>query len=92
VADYDELMRHPQVSASTMIVSMSHPSIGTVRAPGLPINNIESNARGHATAPEFGEHAGETLRRFGLSEDEINALSALIDGSRRPSAKQFRNS
>jgi crotonobetainyl-CoA:carnitine CoA-transferase CaiB-like acyl-CoA transferase len=74
VADYDGLMRHPQVSASAMIVSMSHPSVGTIRVPGFPINSVESNAREHAAAPGVGEHTDETLRRFGLSDREIDAL------------------
>lgn len=75
VADYEDLMRHPQVSASAMIVSLSHPSMGTIRVPGFPINSIESNAQEHATAPGLGEHTDETLRRFGLSEQEIDALA-----------------
>jgi crotonobetainyl-CoA:carnitine CoA-transferase CaiB-like acyl-CoA transferase len=74
VANYEDLMLHPQVSANGMIVSMPHPSLGTIRVPGFPINSIESNAREHATAPGLGEHTDETLRRFGLSEAEIDAL------------------
>jgi crotonobetainyl-CoA:carnitine CoA-transferase CaiB-like acyl-CoA transferase len=86
VASYEDLMRHPQVAAASMIVSMSHPALGTIRVPGFPINSAECNAREHVTAPGLGEHTDETLRRFGLSESEIDAplRSPLTAAARAP--------
>jgi crotonobetainyl-CoA:carnitine CoA-transferase CaiB-like acyl-CoA transferase len=74
VANYGDLERHPQVAASSMIVSMTDPLLGTIRVPGFPINSIESNARQHSVAPSLGEHSYQILRRFGFDEEEIATI------------------
>jgi len=74
VANYDDLLQHPQLRANGMIVSMAHPELGTVRMPGFPINSFETNRVGHSYAPALGEHSTMILSEFGFSEDEIRVL------------------
>lgn len=74
VATYADLERHPQVAANAMFTAVEHPTLGTIRMPGFPINSVESNALPHAPAPALGEHSREVLGRFGFDEPEIERL------------------
>ena len=71
VNSYADVEQHPQVLANAMITEMEHPTHGTIRTPGFPINSVEENARPHAPAPARGEHSREVLSRFGFRSDEI---------------------
>lgn len=77
VADYTDLVRHPQVVANAMIAEMAHQVAGVVRAPGLPINSRESNGLPHAASPSIGQHSCEILRAHGYSPREIDELVAV---------------
>ncbi|OYD84778.1 CaiB/BaiF CoA transferase family protein [Azospirillum brasilense] len=85
VADYADLVGHPQVAANAMIAGMSHPALGTIQVPGFPINSRESNAVPHAPAPALGEHSVAILASFGFSR---GAIAELVDrkviGARHP--------
>jgi Predicted acyl-CoA transferases/carnitine dehydratase len=74
VADYADLVEHPQVAANAMIAGMSHPTFGTIRVPGFPINSREANAEPHTPAPAPGEHSAAILASYGFSEGEIADL------------------
>ena len=85
VADYADLVGHPQVAANAMIAGMSHPAFGTIRVPGFPINSRESNAVPHAPAPALGEHSADILASFGFSRGAIaELLDRKVIGSRHP--------
>lgn len=85
VADYADLVGHPQVAANGMIAGMSHPALGTIRVPGFPINSRESNAVQHAPAPALGEHSADILASFGFSRGAIaELLDRKVIGSQYP--------
>ncbi|WP_454019883.1 CaiB/BaiF CoA transferase family protein [Azospirillum sp. Marseille-Q6669] len=85
VADYTDLVGHPQVAANAMIAGMSHPALGTIQVPGFPINSRESNAVPHAPAPALGEHSADILASFGFSRGAIaELLDRKVIGSRHP--------
>jgi crotonobetainyl-CoA:carnitine CoA-transferase CaiB-like acyl-CoA transferase len=74
VASYADVERHPQVDANAMIAQMVHPTLGTIRTPGFPINSVECNALPHAPAPSRGQHTREVLAQCGFGDDAITRL------------------
>jgi len=76
VATYADVERHPQVATSGMIAQLSHPTLGTIRTPGFPINSVESNAVPHAPAPSCGQHTHEVLAQCGFGDGDIAQLIA----------------
>jgi crotonobetainyl-CoA:carnitine CoA-transferase CaiB-like acyl-CoA transferase len=74
VADYDDLMRHPQLLANGMLSGVDHPAFGKIRMPGFPINSAEMAATDHSPAPSLGQHSREVLESFGYTKREIEAL------------------
>ena len=74
VANYSDVASHPQVISNGMIAQMEHPSLGTIRTPGFPINSAEANALPHVPAPCRGEHSRQILAQSGYSEEEIEHL------------------
>lgn len=74
VADYDDLMQHPQIKANGMILDVDHPALGKIRMPGFPIDSIEMAATPHQPAPGLGEHSRTILCSFGYTNREIDAL------------------
>ena len=65
---------HPQVEARDMLVSMEHPTIGTVQQVGFPIKMHGTPASLHRPPPLLGEHTGEVLAEAGFSTHEIATL------------------
>ena len=76
VASYEDVARHPQVAANRMIAQLRHPSLGTLRMPGFPINSTQENTRVSTPAPACGEHTRAVLLAMGYADDEVAALSA----------------
>lgn len=74
VANYADVERHPQVAANAMIATMQHPTLGTIRTPGFPINSAETNSVPHAPAPSRGQHSRDVLAELGFSVEQINRL------------------
>lgn len=74
VANYDDLLRHPQIHANGMMLTLDHPTIGSVRTPGFPINSLEMRGAGHVHAPSLGEHSRMILQSSGFRKDEIDEL------------------
>lgn len=75
VAGYEEVVRHPQVEANGMLVGLAHPTLGTVRMPGFPVDSARANALGHRPAPSCGQHTRQVLRELGLGDAQIAALA-----------------
>lgn len=76
VADYSDLMKHPQIASNGMLIELNHPAQGVVRVPGFPINSSQAAQTPYAPAPQNGEHSRSVLRDFAFSEAEIAALLA----------------
>lgn len=71
---YPELAAHPQVRASGMIATVSHPVQGTHRVPGIPHRLAATPASVRRPPPLPGEHTEEVLSEAGFSAPEIAAL------------------
>lgn len=76
VSSYDDLVAHPQVIANGILAEIEHPTHGTIRAPGFPVNSKESNASGHRPAPRCGQDTRQVLKEAGYSDTEIDELVA----------------
>ncbi|MGO7733455.1 CoA transferase [Rhizobium leguminosarum] len=74
VANYEDLMKHPQLNANGMIQDLIHPELGTIRVPGFPIDSREMAAIPQVSAPGLGEHSREILSSFGFTVREIDQL------------------
>lgn len=70
----EESLTHPHVLARQMVVSMDHPTAGTVRALGNPIKMSRTPATVRKAAPSLGEDTTEILHGLGYSENEISEL------------------
>jgi formyl-CoA transferase len=67
--DVDDLRRRE------MLAEYEHPSLGLVRAVGLPLR-VGRFAPAYRPGPRFGEGQHEVLAEVGYSPDEIDALAA----------------
>jgi crotonobetainyl-CoA:carnitine CoA-transferase CaiB-like acyl-CoA transferase len=72
----DQVIRHPQVLAGSVLMESDHPVVGRIR-------QTRAAARFSATptglrfgAPRLGEHNAEILGELGLSQAEIAALES----------------
>ena len=74
VASYADVEQHVQVQANGMIAALAHPSLGTIRTPGFPVNSAECNAVPHAPAPSCGQHTREVLAQCGFDDAAIQGL------------------
>ncbi len=73
---YPELVAHPQVAASEMILEFSHPALGSARVPGIPHRLQQTPGTLRLPPPLPGEHTVEVLRTAGFSPGEIDRLAA----------------
>ncbi len=76
IADYDEVVRSPQIAHSGVFVEMPHPAAGTVRMPGFAVGDRHAQARVRRPPPRIGEHAREILAEHGYAKADIDALLA----------------
>jgi crotonobetainyl-CoA:carnitine CoA-transferase CaiB-like acyl-CoA transferase len=76
IADYDEVLRSPQLAHNGVIVEMQHPTAGTVRMPGFAVGDRNAQSRVRRPPPRIGEHAREVLTAYGFPQSEIDALIA----------------
>lgn len=76
VADYEDLLTHPQLRANGTMTSVDVPGHGPLRMPGFPINSRQENATPHRPAPSLGQHTREVLRACAVDDTEIDALIA----------------
>jgi crotonobetainyl-CoA:carnitine CoA-transferase CaiB-like acyl-CoA transferase len=71
VADYSDLLKHPQLAENGMLASIEHPRHGTLSVPGFPVNSAEAARQPYKPAPDKGEHSRELLAEMGFSELEV---------------------
>jgi len=76
VNDYPQLVQHPAVRATGMIVEQDHPRAGRFTTMASPVKLEKTPATIRTGAPALGEHSREVLREAGLTPAEIDALAA----------------
>lgn len=74
VADYNDLLRNPQLDHLGMIAEARHAAGGTFRMPAFPINSAEQSPAKAASLPDLGEHTREILEESGYSAGQIDAF------------------
>lgn len=74
VASYEDLVQHPQVKANRMIAEVEHPTLGTIRMPGFPINSAMENMEPSRVAPQCGQDTRSVLQALGYTSADIEAL------------------
>ncbi|AYF86866.1 CoA transferase [Pseudomonas sp. JS3066] len=76
VADYSDLLEHPQLASNGMLATIEHPRHGELRVPGFPVNSAEAAQQPYRPAPDKGEHSRELLVEMGFSELEVEEVTA----------------
>ena len=76
INDYAQLVRHPAVLATGLIVEQEHPRAGrfTTMATAVKLEKTPGTIR--TGAPALGEHSREILGEAGLTAAELDALAA----------------
>jgi crotonobetainyl-CoA:carnitine CoA-transferase CaiB-like acyl-CoA transferase len=72
----NQVLEHPQVSASGAIMEYEHPAAGRLRQSRAPARFDASPAVIRRGAPGLGEHTSEVLSEIGVSPAEIRELEA----------------
>jgi formyl-CoA transferase len=62
------------VQARELVVEVTHPTLGRMRALGSPIKMSATPPDARRRAPLLGEHSEEVLREAGFSDTEIAAF------------------
>jgi crotonobetainyl-CoA:carnitine CoA-transferase CaiB-like acyl-CoA transferase len=70
----DQVIRHPQVLASGILMESEHPAVGHIRQTRPAARFSETSPELRRGAPRLGEHSAEVLAELGLSRNEIDAL------------------
>ena len=70
----DAALAHPQVEYRDMVLSVEHPTEGTVRMVGSPIKLSGHTPAPSTAPPTLGEHTDEVLAELGFSRIDIRAL------------------
>ncbi|HZE35698.1 MAG TPA: CoA transferase [Candidatus Eisenbacteria bacterium] len=76
VNDYTQLVRHPAVLATSMIVEQEHPRAGRITTMATPVKLEKTQGTIRTGAPALGEHSRDILRETGLTTAEIDLLAA----------------
>ena len=69
-----EVIEHPQVLASEILLESDHPVAGRLRQTRAAARYSATPPELRRGAPQLGEHGDEILRELGLSRDEIGNL------------------
>lgn len=69
-----EMIHHPQVVASDLIIETDHPRAGRLRQTRPAPRFSKSTPEIRRGAPGYGEHNEEILTEIGLSQDDLAAL------------------
>ena len=72
----DEVIKHPQVLASNILMETAHPVVGRLRQTRPAARFAKTPPEYRRGAPLLGEHTSEVLGELGLSRQDIDALRA----------------
>ncbi len=73
-----DALNDPQTAARDMIMTLQHTSLGEIKVPGIPIKLSDTPGSGRRAPPLLGQHQAEVLKEFGLSAQEIEAVTPEI--------------
>ncbi|HTY77755.1 MAG TPA: CoA transferase [Candidatus Bathyarchaeia archaeon] len=76
VNDYAQVVRHPAVMATGMIVQQDHPRAGRFTTMASPVKLEKTPGTIRTGAPALGEHSRDVLQESGFTAAEIEALAA----------------
>ncbi|MEM8699422.1 MAG: CoA transferase [Pseudomonadota bacterium] len=76
VLDILEMQQDPQARARGMVTTVTHPKAGEIQTLGCPVKFTAASETPHRPAPLLGEHSREVLADLGLSDGEIDRMSA----------------
>ncbi len=74
VLDLEEALRDPHNLAREMVVEVEHPTLGTIKHPGIGTKLSETPGKVRTTAPVAGQHTDEVLETLGLDAGAIAKL------------------
>lgn len=69
-----EHLRHPQLDANAMVVSVEDPELGSTRQIGVPIQLEATPGRLRGPRPTPGQHTREVLEELGYGPDVVDEL------------------
>ena len=75
INSYAEVFADPQIVARDMVVTVDHPTLGTMRTLGSPIKLSATPPEVRRRAPHLGEHTKDVLREAGFDDARIAALA-----------------
>jgi crotonobetainyl-CoA:carnitine CoA-transferase CaiB-like acyl-CoA transferase len=76
VNSLEDLIDDPHLKATGFWQELEHPTEGTLRLPGIPVNFSETPGSIRRHPPRHGEHSVEVLEELGFSSAEIAAMKA----------------
>jgi formyl-CoA transferase len=74
INSYAEALTDPHALARRMIVDLTHPGAGAIKALGIPVKLSETPGAVDRAAPLLGEHTSEILTELGFTNAEQRAL------------------
>ncbi|WNS76167.1 CaiB/BaiF CoA-transferase family protein [Bacillus sp. DTU_2020_1000418_1_SI_GHA_SEK_038] len=75
VLTFSESVRHPQIKARNLVVSVPKPEGGTQKQIAFPIKFSTQPAEYRFTGTQTGTHSEDILKEAGFDQETINALS-----------------
>ena len=77
VQNIAQVAADPQIAHREMIVQVTHPALGKVRATGNPVKLSRTPGYASTPAPELGEHGAQVLQELlGLTPEQVEELVA----------------
>ncbi|HJU28626.1 MAG TPA: CoA transferase, partial [Candidatus Binataceae bacterium] len=76
ILSMDEMFRHPQIAARSMMLTLPHPVHGEIKTTGLAVKLSETPGR-ISRPPLAGEQTDQVLAEYGFSAEEIANLRAV---------------